>query len=294
MFLRYRASQKMMNRWPSLVATLLLTTLAVTQDAAFAVDSKKAQSAASTPVQVMILGTYHFDSPGLDVVNMATDDVTSPRRQKELAQLTEQLARFAPTKVMVEMQPATDSATIPAYEKFTSADLLKDKNEITQIGFRLAHRMKHKAVYAIDEQSETVDYFPFKKLQAYAKAQNVEPALNALVEMWQSKAKVMEADQKVKTIGQMLRSMNEPGSILRDQMQYSALLQFGGGTDWPGAELNAAWFLRNAKIQSKLMKLAEPGDRIVVVYGGGHSYALREWVKTTCGYQLVEPNKYLR
>jgi Family of unknown function (DUF5694) len=242
----------------------------------------------------MILGTYHFANPGLDVANMAADDVTKPHRQKQLARLTEQLARFAPTKIMVEMQPANDSATIPAFEKFTPADLLKDRNEITQIGFRLAHRMKHAAVYAIDEQSDTIDYFPFQKLQAYAKAHGVEPALNALTARWQTKAKAMEADQKTKTIGQMLRAQNNPSNILEDQQQYAALLDFGSGKEWPGAELNAAWFLRNAKIHSKLMKLAEPGDRIVVVYGAGHNYALRDWVKTTRGYQLIEPNAYLR
>jgi hypothetical protein len=42
------------------------------------------------------------------------------------------------------------------------------------------------------------------------------------------------------------------------------------------------------------MKLAEPGDRIVVIYGAGHNYALRDWVKTTPNYRLVEPNAYIR
>jgi hypothetical protein len=288
------ASQSVFVSMASLCVALCLSASPFAQTSARASSISKDVKPSDAPVQVMILGVYHFDNPGLDVANMAADDVTKPRRQKELAQLTEQLARFAPTKVMVEMVPSKDSATIPAYEKFTPADLLKDKNEITQIGFRLAHRMKHSAVYAIDEQSDTVNYFPFQKLQAYAKAQNVEPALNAITARWQAQVKTMEADQKTKTIGQMLRSQNEPAKIISDQQQYAALLQFGSGTEWPGAELNAAWFLRNAKIHSKLMKLAEPGDRIVVIYGAGHNYALRDWVKTTPNYRLVEPNAYLR
>ena len=56
------------------------------------------------PVQVMVLGTYHFDNPGRDKVNVRVDDVTSPRRQRELAKLADAVAEFKPTRVMVEMQ----------------------------------------------------------------------------------------------------------------------------------------------------------------------------------------------
>jgi len=50
------------------------------------------------------------------------------------------LAQFAPTKVAVEMVPKLDSFAVADYEKFSPNDLLKDRNEITQIGFRLAQR----------------------------------------------------------------------------------------------------------------------------------------------------------
>ena len=72
------------------------------------------------------------------------------------------------------------------------------------------------------------------------------------------------------------------------------MLAIGGGTDWVGADLNAAWYLRNAKIHAKLMKLVKPGDRIVVLYGAGHNYWLRDLVRTTPGLVLVEPRSYLR
>ena len=51
-----------------------------------------AQPAAAPPpapppasVQVMVLGSYHFDNPGRDVVNIKADDVRTPKRQRELA-----------------------------------------------------------------------------------------------------------------------------------------------------------------------------------------------------------------
>ena len=253
-----------------------------------------AHAAPVAQIQVMILGSYHMDSPGLDQVNVQVDDVTLPKRQREIAALVEQLARFAPTKVAVEMEPTPHTAEIAAYEKFAPADLLTDRNEITQIGFRLAHRMKHRAVFAIDEQSKTVDYFPFDTVKVYAKKNGQDKELATLMSAWEGEGAIQSAMQRRLTVSQILRELNAPRAIERAQSSYTSVLAIGGGTEWAGADLNAAWYLRNAKIHAKLMKLAKPGDRIVVLYGAGHNYWLRELVRTTPGFVLVEPRTYLR
>jgi hypothetical protein len=41
------------------------------------------------------------------------------------------------------------------------------------------------------------------------------------------------------------------------------------------------------------VQLARPGDRIVVVYGAGHSQLLRQCVQDLPGWKLVEPNDFL-
>jgi len=58
------------------------------------------QSAARPPI--LVLGTYHMANPGHDIHNMQADDVLSPRRQQEIAQLIEVLRRFHPTKIAIE------------------------------------------------------------------------------------------------------------------------------------------------------------------------------------------------
>jgi hypothetical protein len=60
-----------------------------------------------------------------------------------------------------------------------------------------------------------------------------------------------------------------------------------------GADLNAGWYLRNAKIFGKLMQVARPGDRVLVVYGGGHGYWLRHFAGTVPGYRNVDVRPYL-
>jgi hypothetical protein len=74
---------------------------------------------------------------------------------------------------------------------------------------------------------------------------------------------------------------------------YYGLLQFGDTEDQPGAELNGAWYTRNAKIFAKLMTVARPGDRIVVVYGAGHAFWLRHFIENTPGLELVDPVPFL-
>jgi len=41
-------------------------------------------------------------TPGHDIHNMQADDVFSPKRQQEIAQLIEVLKKFRPTKIAIE------------------------------------------------------------------------------------------------------------------------------------------------------------------------------------------------
>src|SRR5262249_4662206 len=92
-------------------------------------------SPGKTPL--MILGSYHMSNPGLDAVNVRADDVRSPKRQAEIADVAKALGRFRPTKVALE-SPFKGSPEPARY-----ADYLKGKYELAadereQLGFRLA------------------------------------------------------------------------------------------------------------------------------------------------------------
>ena len=52
--------------------------------------------------------------------------------------------------------------------------------------------------------------------------------------------------------------------------------------------------LRNAKIFSKVIQATEPGDRVVLIFGGGHAYWLKHFVRTTAGFRLVDASPYLQ
>ncbi|MEP6938275.1 MAG: DUF5694 domain-containing protein [Rudaea sp.] len=98
---------------------------------------------------------------------------------------------------------------------------------------------------------------------------------------------------KAGTIAQGLRFLNEPRQIVADNGFYAGLLEFGDGDEQPGSALLSAWQARNNAICARLMQLALPDDRIVVVYGSGHAFLLRRCVQDMPGFKLVEANAYL-
>lgn len=255
-----------------------------------------AQTPDPAPIEVMVLGTYHMGNPGQDLHNARVDPVTTPGKQAEIEAVAEALARFQPTAIAVE-RVARDQSTMldHRYPAFTPADLLTDPDERVQVGYRLAHRLGLERVYAIDEQDRDgqPSYFPFEDVQAWAEANGRSPALAAMHQQVATMIGEMETRQRADTVGGVLRWMNTPESAASGQTFYTALLAFGAGDAQPGAVLNGRWYTRNALIFARLMQAARPGDRIVVIYGSGHNYWLRQMVETTPGFVLVEPADYL-
>ena len=104
-----------------------------------------------------------------------------------------------------------------------------------------------------------------------------------------------EAAQKTRSIGDLLYEVNTPGQdlYLNGWDFYYRVLSFGDGRNLPGADLNSRWYDRNAKIFAKLMHVAKPGDRIVMIFGSGHGDWLRHFAETTPGFVLVPATRYL-
>ncbi len=249
-----------------------------------------ARAAAPTPssetVEVMIVGGYHMSNPGKDVHDVKADDVLAPKRQKEIVAVTNALARFRPTKVAAEWDAST---VAERYPKYLAGTLPPSHNEVVQLGFRLAQTAHAQGIWGIDADGD----FPWEDLLSYARAHG-QTAL-----MDQEDAAILKSANDVNailargTIAQALRHMNDPAIILRDHQFYRRILRIGSGAAQPGANLASAWYRRNFLICANLVQLANPGDRIVVFYGSGHAFLLRQCVSETPGFKLVEPNDYL-
>jgi hypothetical protein len=239
-----------------------------------------------TPVSVMVLADFHMANPGHDMHNVAVDDVLAPGRQAEIAKITDALADFHPNVVMAEW-PA--DLAIARYSDYLAGKLPPSRNEVVQLGFRLAKTVGLKQVYGIDADGD----FPYEPIQAFAKAHGQSELLdraNAEIEtLVQTQTALLES----KGIAATLRYLNDPDRISRDNGFYRQMLRVGSGPQQPGVELLTAWYRRNFLICANLIQNSHSGDRIVVLYGSGHALLLRQCVTESPRFVLVEPNKFL-
>lgn len=256
-----------------------------------------APAAAQEPVEVMILGSYHFANPGRDVVNIEVDDVTTPRRQREIEALVAALAEWAPDKVLIESEQSGPDFRVPDYADFHPEMLTERRNESVQIGYRLAHGLGHPHVYGFDEQpgEGEPDYFPYGAVRQWAEAHGMAARLDSMEQEIQTRIAAEGAAQAGTSIPASLIVHNDRESAdTQHAYFYYGLLDFGDAEAQPGAELNAYWFMRNAKMFAKLGLIAEPGDRLLVIVGSGHGFWLRHLAEQTPGYRLVDVVPYLR
>jgi uncharacterized protein DUF5694 len=226
----------------------------------------RAAPAETKRAQVLVLGTYHMANPGHDVFNMQADDVLSARRQQEIAELIAALERFRPTKIAVEADYGSD--VVPKrYAEYLAGTHTLTRNEIEQIGFRLAKEMGHAAIYPVDED----DDFPLQRVTDYAKATGQSAQYEATMGGWGTMVKALEEHLESHTVLQSLVFVNSDARVAEDIGLYYQLARYGERGDFAGPDLLAEWYRRNVRIYSHIMGLIDsPDERIVVVFGYGH------------------------
>jgi uncharacterized protein DUF5694 len=245
-----------------------------------------AGGAEPAPVQVMILGTFHMANPGHDLHNQTVPDVLAADQQAQLEQVARSLAAFKPTRIDVEWPAET---VAERYPKFLDGTLAPSRNEVVQLGFRLG-QLTRAPVEGIDADGD----FPYGPVQAWAASHGRQKELDAMGAAVERELQEQSTALSQGGIAGELRLINDPARIARGHGFYRAMAGYGGGTEQPGVDLLTAWYKRNFVLCARLVQQAKPGDRVVVMFGSGHAFLLRQCVSEMPGWKLVEPNAFLR
>ena len=184
----------------------------------------------------------------------------------KVAELIDVLKKFRPTKIALEAEVGSDR--IPGrYADYLAGKYELSRNEIDQIGLRLAKEMGHKTVYPVDVEGE----FPFQRVVNYAKAAGRSGEIDQMMGHVDSMVKAQDAYLAAHSILETLVYMNSDEKAAEDVGTYFHQAQFGEPGDWAGADLVSDWFRRNLRIFSNVLQLVDsPEERILVVYGAGH------------------------
>jgi hypothetical protein len=157
-----------------------------------------------------------------------------------------------------------------------------------QIGFALAKRLGHSQVYPIDVPGP-MDFQP-----SLTYAERLQPGIyqRFMADMDGVKLQMSTLHQG-RTVRDTLRAMNDPRQIAEDHDMYLNLNQIGAGDSYDGAALVSGWYQRNLRIFANLQRLAQPDNRVLVIYGSGHAAILRELIRGNREMRLVETSDYL-
>ncbi|HKH48297.1 MAG TPA: DUF5694 domain-containing protein [Thermoanaerobaculia bacterium] len=238
--------------------------------------------------QVLVLGTYHFANPNRDYVKTNVDDHLSEKRQAQIQTVADLLAKFKPTKIALEVT-AGDERLQRRYEAYLAGEYTLRANESDQIGLRLAKMLGHPRVYAVDHSMD-MDFGA-----AVAAAQ--ESGDRKFLERFQQTIGMIEDLQKrqaTMSVREILAEMNGPKQLAIGRDLYLQIARVRSGDKYVGADQAAAWYQRNFRIFANLMQVIDaPDDRVLVIFGAGHSPLLRELVQSDPDLELVEAVDYL-
>lgn len=250
------------------------------------------------PAAVMVIGTVHLDNPGRDVNNPEVPDVLSPEKQRELQRLRDSLARFRPTKMAVEIrrrhQPRIDSL-YRAFQagrldtSFAVGDFTSVRSEQYQLGFRLADRLDHQRVWAVDHMIP----MEIGRVSSFAEAH--DPALLRYLKGFSEGPLTTTIDSLLQheTLGALYRFLNRPSTV--EQFRAPNVRMAAAVTDstFVGADVITDYHRRNLRIFANVARVADPGDRIILIFGAGHSPYLRPLIQASPQMQFVDPLDYL-
>ncbi len=246
--------------------------------------------AAPARAEVLVLGVYHMANPGHDIFNMQADDVLQPRRQADIAQVIAALKKFRPTKIAVEGEIG-DGRIPRLYADYLAGKHELTRNEIEQIGFRLAGELGQRTVYPGDVEGD----FPFQRVVNYARASGRSKELDAILGDIGAMVKAQDAYLASHTVLETLLYMNSDDKVAEDVGFYYREASLGEPGDWAGADLVSDWFRRNMRIYTNVVQLADsPNERVLVIFGAGHLGWLQRDVAGNPGLRLRKLAEFAR
>lgn len=234
--------------------------------------------------KLLIVGFYHFENPGLDLVKSDLDDHRSEKRQREIEQLTARLAEFAPTKIAVE-HPSESNRMQEKYELWRDGKAQLSASETEQVGFRLAKQFGHDRLYPIDRKLD-LDFEAFMK----SADPDTMKEFQGMVGMIQS----FMSTFKNRPVIDNLALLNSPAADRMGNGFYLRMMPSGTGADIPGAKVAADWYARNLYWIANLGRIAKPKDRILVICGSGHASMIRSILRDSIDFEIVDPMPLLK
>ena len=251
--------------------------------------------------EVLTIGTFHFKFPNFDVAKIQKNnqiDVLDSKYQKEIELIVDRLAKFKPTKIVIERQPEKQEVYDSLYNAYLNGKHKLNRSEEQQIGFRLAKKLNLSKLFCVDawgteydEVKKVVDgndtiskgkfwkYFyknPDSTLFSFKNENHLFKTQGILAEL-----KRLNSEEQIK---------KGLGDYLIGVFKYQTKDYEHLGPDY----VTSWWFNRNLRIFRNIQRInTEPEDKILLIYGAGHMNLLNIFFESSPEYHLSDVNDYL-
>ena len=241
--------------------------------------------------QVLVVGSFHFDYPGLDAMKETEEDridVLREPKKSEVTALVEYLRAFRPNKIAIEAHPRWEAGR--KFREYRSGQHRDKRDERYQLAMRIAMEEGLDTLYSVDANDMTDDLLALDSayVQELGRDFDFQSDADPYSDMYWA---WFQDDSKAVSRVPLLdyfKYMNAPES---HQYGYGAYLigDFKLG-EYRGADMiSASWYNRNLRIFRNIQRITEgPEDRILVVIGNGHAAILRQLFEASPEYEFVE------
>lgn len=236
--------------------------------------------------QIMILGTFHMEAKNDRVNFQGTDNINE--YESDIIEVVNTLADFNPTRIAVEYSKSQQGTLDEAYSKYLAYGS-QSPNEIDQLAFRLAKKLGHKKVNAVDWMEMGAVEHGFGEVYEYLHAKQPELAreIDALEDLGIDLEKESLCDTFLR-----LNSKESVKNTLAYYMNYARV----GAEDYYGNGWLIWWYQRNLNIFTNTAALAdsENEERILLIIGAAHKGILEQFFQNSMAFEVVDSLSYLK
>ncbi|WP_227521529.1 DUF5694 domain-containing protein [Bacillus alkalisoli] len=228
--------------------------------------------------KVLILGSCHMSN---------FEELNSKERQEEIINLVCKLEEFYPTKIAVEMVADNNEDLNRNYQLYKHGNFNLEMNEIYQIGFRLAGKLQHEQIFAVDWMGE-VDK-DYEEVEAWLKNNQKD----LYIELFEGIH--FPELYRNKSVLEFYKELNDPFFLKQLHKLYVNMARIGELNNYVGVDWLTWWYKRNLIIFSNLTRLMESkNESILLIVGCSHSSIVTKFLEESKICTIVDPLDYLK
>ena len=226
---------------------------------------------------VLVLGTFHMSE---------YEELHSHKRQEEMDELINQVVKFKPTKIAVEMVADMNDSLNIKYKQYRFGNYNLEMNEIYQVGFRIATRFAHEQLYAVDWMGKAdLSYVEMEKWLKENQPELYKEIFEGLY---------FPEFTSNKSVLDYYRELNEPSWLNHLHKVYLNMSRIGDFDNYIGMQWLSWWYKRNLIIYSNLTRLvSSEDDRILLIVGSSHSSIITKFLEESEAFKIEDPMDYL-